>query len=425
MNTNKLEFKVDTDTINFPGKTYLSKKTKAYLSDIESGLNSTPPKAKLKLSAINQNEYTMLYENKPAGKIIKNNFIDVSLNEIDVYIIDYSSNSYTIILVDEEEVMEKKKEEELKILSSLTSQQRDLIDICKEKYYFNDKHIKMLCDYWKLTPDYNVNDPNIKMPDLTKITLYEDNKENKIILNSLLSAIIGVSMWYNGPASCGKNIASITLSAILMQPYVEISVNEGSDKDDFLGSDIIENEKIGDNIVNKIVFREEPLVKAIENGYLCILDEFNLASPGFLPLLNSLTDTRKVINIPRYKRLEAHKNFRLILTSNEGYAGTSLQNSAFLSRFNRFDFYYPEDIVKLLSSNFSKKINRLYQNIREQVINQKNFCQECLFIRNYESFDKMLSNGADEKTALKICITNKIPRSKDASAITTIWERLL
>lgn len=430
MNTKKQEFKVFTNPVDFAGRNYLNREVTKYLSDKQKDDSTLIPKAELKLSLENQDEYLLYYKNKVAGKIEKRDFINISLKEIDVLVTNYSTDSYTIILLNEDEIMQKKRDNELKLLNSLTDEQKQIINICKKNYFFSDEDIQNLCNYWKSLPNYcDITTHGAKIANLKDITLYDDTKEEKVILHSFISIFLNKSIWYSGPASCGKNIAAITLLCILQQPYIEISVNEYSNSDDFLGSETIENKEVKNTVVSNIIFKQGPLVEAVENGYICVFDEFNAASSGLFPLFNSLTDTRRTINVPKYKFLEAHKHFNLILTCNEEYAGTNFQNIAFLSRFNKFCFNYPLSIKNHLKSKLSEKINNLYKAVREKVCseNEENdkFCFECLFIRCYKAFDEMIFLGAEPKSALKICLINKIPRSEDANAVYVMWTNLL
>ena len=50
-------------------------------------------------------------------------------------------------------------------------------------------------------------------------------------------------------------------------------------------------------------------------------------------VLHSVTDDRRVIDVPGYNRMKLHEATRFIATMNYGYAGTRELNEAFASRF--------------------------------------------------------------------------------------------
>ena len=79
-----------------------------------------------------------------------------------------------------------------------------------------------------------------------------------------------------------------------------------------------------------------PLLEAVKNGGLLLIDEINVASPAILTLLNGLVETglkHRFLNVQN-KIVRPHKDFRLYATANPSeYAGTQLLSDSLLSRF--------------------------------------------------------------------------------------------
>lgn len=80
---------------------------------------------------------------------------------------------------------------------------------------------------------------------------------------------------------------------------------------------------------------ESDLVKAIRYGYVCELQEPTaISNPGVLVQLNSLFDTDASITLPTGETIKRHPDCTLILTTNEGYAGTRPLNQSVISRMD-------------------------------------------------------------------------------------------
>lgn len=89
---------------------------------------------------------------------------------------------------------------------------------------------------------------------------------------------------------------------------------------------------------------------ANKTGHAClVLEEINALRPNIQVALNSLTDFRKIVNIPDINvtfRLKKGAKLSVFATMNPNYAGTYDLNQAVYSRFAEFKCDYPTEIVE-------------------------------------------------------------------------------
>lgn len=133
---------------------------------------------------------------------------------------------------------------------------------------------------------------------------------------------------FTGPTGTGKSVLATIFAAKLKAPLVAYQITAGTQPDD-LAIKYGPNDEEGKNHFKTII---GPLLKAYSKGYICVLEEANMASPGVLALLNRFTDGSAFIELEE-KIYTKHPNFILIMTMNPGYADTQLLNMALKNRF--------------------------------------------------------------------------------------------
>lgn len=112
---------------------------------------------------------------------------------------------------------------------------------------------------------------------------------------------------------------------------------------------------------------ESPLVQAFRYGYVCELQEANVAKkPGVLAGINAALDNLATIQLPSGEVVKRHKDTVIILTANIGYESRSNFDQAVVSRCQIYDeFEAPSDselkkLIQLGSGfNDSKVIDKM------------------------------------------------------------------
>jgi MoxR-like ATPase len=140
------------------------------------------------------------------------------------------------------------------------------------------------------------------------------------------------SMLFEGESGTGKSTAARVIASRCGLPFVAINCSTNIEESDIFGTMIPNPEKSSADDA-EFIWKDGPLTKAIRNGYVGIIEELGFGRPGVLGKINSLLDEARQIDLPNGEVLKAHKNFRLIATTNIGYEGTNRLNKALVNRF--------------------------------------------------------------------------------------------
>ncbi len=140
------------------------------------------------------------------------------------------------------------------------------------------------------------------------------------------------SMLFEGDSGTGKSTAARVLASRCGLPFVAINCSTNIEESDMFGT-MIPNptKKSADD--PEFIWQDGPLTKAVRYGYVAIVEELGGARPGVLMKLNSLLDEAHQIDLPNGEIVKAHKNFKLIATTNIAYEGTNRLNKALVNRF--------------------------------------------------------------------------------------------
>lgn len=221
----------------------------------------------------------------------------------------------------------------------------------------------------------------------------------------------------SGDKGTGKNCLITTWAWILQRPLYEISINRETDKLDLLGSKTIESEVdvASGKVLDKIEFKAEVLLEAMEVGGIINIDEINFADPGITGLLHSICDDRREIQVPGYKKVVSDENFFVMGTMNIDYQGTNELNEALADRFIDIRFPSNESIANILYANCPKSPQtevQICDNIYKQIYNaiqdrDSSLDSNCLTVRGFIQALNM-SPILGLKKALQICVADKI-----------------
>lgn len=270
----------------------------------------------------------------------------------------------------------------------------------------SEKQIKAIFETYKPYDESVVSripNPEVKYKDSAGLV-----KKSVVYLNK------GKHLRYVGEKGVGKNVLIETMAWVYQRPLYEMALNAQTDKMDILGSKTFESfvDENG-NEVSKMTFDTEVLVQAMEVGGFMNLDEINTADPSILVLLHPIADKRRRLEVPGYGKVEADKNFALLLSMNQDYLGTTELNEATVDRFTPIIFPANESIAETLKTcvpyadpDHISQCDRVYNSIMKLVRNGE-ISMKCVTTRGF--IDALeVAEDLDFQEALIDNIANRI-----------------
>lgn len=161
-----------------------------------------------------------------------------------------------------------------------------------------------------------------------------DPKEEFIM--EMLDKKAYLAVIFEGKAGTGKSTVPVIYCAQHDIPLVVTECTQGMDEDSLL-SNFIPNKTGGYDLI------WGPIVAAFAYGGVCVINEFNYAPAGVVACLHSMIDDSAQVRLHDGTVIKRHKDFRLVLTCNPGYAGTFRMNEA---TKNRCRIYLFPEITK-------------------------------------------------------------------------------
>lgn len=169
----------------------------------------------------------------------------------------------------------------------------------------------------------------------------------------------GTALWLTGPTGCGKTSAVMQVAARLNWPVVDLTLNNRFEFTDLKGQwGLTQSEKESQPTM-KFIYNALPM--AMRNGWILVLNEADLASPGELSALNDVIEGRSLLVAEnKGEAITPHPMFRLIVTGNSNgagdmsglYQGVQQQNVAAMDRYRMLKVQYPsEDVEKTILAN--------------------------------------------------------------------------
>ncbi len=350
-------------------------------------------------------ELHVFYNETLAGVVDKKNYQDTSnyedvvevlksLGQYTAKVMDVNSSTYTIeFTVDENTLKDAKVGKKIinldEIKSEIIAQGINTADALNEiEQYLSScgvsrKHIvNIFKSYQKY--DESVAERIPKKPE----TPFKDYFGG--VKKSIIYILRGKHLRYVGEKGTGKNNLVTTVAWLFQRPLYELSLNSQFDKMDLLGSKGFE-QGVGEDgqPYSKITFDKETFIESMEVGGFINLDEVNTADPSILVQLHSVADDRGSLQVAGYGKVEADKNFGMILTMNKDYAGTNQLNEATKDRFTPILFPSNESIADMLASKFpevdSNTINyadQIYSSILK-LIKDGELSMDCMTVRGF------------------------------------------
>jgi len=168
---------------------------------------------------------------------------------------------------------------------------------------------------------------------ITEEPFYQPVKDEIAIFERAFKNKIGVML--KGPTGCGKTRFVEHMFYRLKLPLVTTACNEDTDASDLTGRYVLKGQEG--------VWLDGSLTLPVRHGGGSYLDEIVEARQDVMVLIHSLTDSRRMLHVPKSgETLYAPDNFMLVVSFNPGYQAMSkaLKQST-RQRFIALNFDYP------------------------------------------------------------------------------------
>lgn len=163
----------------------------------------------------------------------------------------------------------------------------------------------------------------------------------------------GRPLLLEGNPGVGKTAIVATLAKLCGRPLTRVNLSDQTDLMDLFGADTpAEGEGLGN-----FVWRDGPLLKAMQSGGWVLLDEMNLASQSVLEGLNACLDHRKEVYVAELdKTFHCHPDFTLFATQNPHAQGGGRKGlpASFVNRFTVVyaDPFTEQDLVSICTHKY-------------------------------------------------------------------------
>lgn len=216
---------------------------------------------------------------------------------------------------------------------------------------------------------------------------FENEEIAGLVTRGLFYARAGVPIHFQGAAGLGKTSLALEIAHRLGRPVAVMAGNDWLDTEDMIGREVGQaTSSVVDKYIQRVrrseshmryEWEDSILAEAMEQGHTLVYDEFTRSSAKANGILLSVLEEGVLISTNQIKGrtiLQAHPDFRIILTSNpHDYSGVNATPDALLDRMVTFNLgSYSQDtkigIVAVrtgLDAQTSSRIVRLVHTLLE------------------------------------------------------------
>lgn len=168
-------------------------------------------------------------------------------------------------------------------------------------------------------------DPS-RVPDIDKNYVFPLPFLNQILL--YLACPLHDCLYVSGPSGCGKTTMALQVAARLGWGVEQITLSGKSESADLIGHAALRK--------GELVYEYGPLVRAMRNGEILILNEIDLMPPSDLAALNDVLDGKPLIIAQNCGEIiKPAPGFRVIATANTNGMGDQMGYSIRLPETER------------------------------------------------------------------------------------------
>ena len=235
-------------------------------------------------------------------------------------------------------------------------------------------------------------------------------------LKSILRSGLFFPVFITGLSGNGKTMMVEQVCAKLKKECYRVNVTIETDEDDLIGSNTL--------VDGNIVFKEGPVLKAMRNGAVLLIDEIDLASNKIM-CLQSILEGKGYLNKKTGEYVSPEKGFTIVATANtkgkgsdDGrFIGTNVLNEAFLERFSiTMEQEYPSNAIekKILVKEFERLEIEAPEGYVVNLVNwadviRKSFFEgaidELISTRRLVHISQAFSMFNDKMKAIEMCVS--------------------
>lgn len=224
----------------------------------------------------------------------------------------------------------------------------------------------------------------------------------------------------SGHTGTGKTYPAEQCAAYTGRKFIHLPIDMDTAEDTLIGS----IELIEKNGTSVTTFREGPIIRAMREGAVVLLDELDCGIPAKLMCLQSILDGKSYFIKHTQERVFPARGFNVVATANTKgagddtgqYVGTNVQNLAFLERFPvNYDQDYPEpeiekEILTKVGKTLSIEPKDVWLNLlvlwanKTRTSYREGHATACIPTRRLVQILKVFNIFKDQNKAVQLCM---------------------